>query len=157
MNKDGTVDNDSIHNAVVARYNESLPHLVLHVDAMVDDGEEPGGPLQGVGAAGLQVQGAEAPELQLAQEVPGTHSLRQVQLALQHNISFLIWTASLIHNIHLAVQAQDVLEYSGGPVKVELPPLQRVRVAQAEYLSCNKHITSHHGHWDMRTVALPLL
>ena len=95
MNKDGTVDNDSgsIHNAVVARYNgnEILPHLVLHVDAMVDYGEEPGGPLQGVGAAGLQVQGAEAPELQLAQEVPGTHSLRQVQLALQHNI--LIWTA----------------------------------------------------------------
>ena len=96
MNKDGTVDNDSgsIHNAVVARYNESLPHLVLHVDAMVDDGEEPGGPLQGVGAAGLQVQGAQAPELQLAQEVPGTHSLRQVQLALQHNIDILIWTAS---------------------------------------------------------------
>ena len=94
MNKDGTVDNDSIHNAVVARYNESLPHLVLHVDAMVDDGEEPGGPLQGVGAAGLQVQGAEAPELQLAQEVPGTHSLRQVQLALQHTtISILICTA----------------------------------------------------------------
>ena len=66
-------------------------HLVLLIDPMVNNGEEPGGPLQGVGAAGLQVQGAEAPELQLAQEVPGTHSLRQVQLALQHNI--LIWTA----------------------------------------------------------------
>ena len=46
-------------------------------------------------------------------------------------------------NIHLAVQAQDVLEYPWGPVKVELPPLQRVRVAQAEYLRCNisYHIT----------------
>ena len=80
MNEDGTVDNDS---GSVARYNESLPHLVLHVDAMVDDGQEPGGPLQGVGAAGLQVQCAQAPELQLAQEVPGTHSLCQVQLALE--------------------------------------------------------------------------
>ena len=36
MNEDGTVDNDS---GSVARYNESLPHLVLHVDAMVDDGQ----------------------------------------------------------------------------------------------------------------------
>ena len=39
---------------------------------------------------------------------------------------------------HLAVQAQDVLEYPRRPVKVELPPLQRVRVAQAEYLRCDK-------------------
>ena len=95
MNEDGTVDNDS---GSVARYNcnESLPHLVLHVDAMVDDGQEPGGPLQGVGAAGLQVQCAQAPELQLAQEVPGAHSLRQVQLALEplYYHSYHSWTAS---------------------------------------------------------------
>ena len=81
------------------------------------------------------MQRAEAPVLQLAHKVPGADALGEVELAL-------------------AVQAQDVLEYPRGPVKVELPPLQRVRVAQAEYLRCNKHIISHHGHWDMRAVAL---
>ena len=40
-------------------------HLVLGVDAVVDDGEEPGGALQRVGAAWLQVKRAQTPVLQL--------------------------------------------------------------------------------------------
>ena len=44
-------------------------HLVLGVDAVVDDGEEPGGALQCVGAARLQVKRAQTPVLQLTWKI----------------------------------------------------------------------------------------
>ena len=45
---------------------EDTHHLVLSVDAVVDDGKQPRGALQRVGAAGLEVQRAQAPVLQLS-------------------------------------------------------------------------------------------
>ena len=69
------------------------------------------------------MQGAEAPVLQLAQEVPGTHSLRQVQLALVIIIIIIIITDYHHHYHHyhyLAVQTQDVLEYPRRPVEEKL-------------------------------------
>ena len=44
---------------------EGTHHLVLGVYAVIDDGKQPRGALQCVGAAGLQVQRAQAPVLQL--------------------------------------------------------------------------------------------
>ena len=52
------------------------------VDPVVHDGEEPGGALKRVGTAGLQVERAQPPVLQLPQEVPRADRLGQVQLAL---------------------------------------------------------------------------
>ena len=53
---------------------------------MVHDGEEPGGALEGVGTAGLQVERAQPPVLQLPQEVARADRLGQVQLALQLSV-----------------------------------------------------------------------
>ena len=44
-------------------------HLIILAQLVVGHGEEPGGALQRVGAAGLQVEGAQAPVLQLTHEV----------------------------------------------------------------------------------------
>ena len=63
----------SLLNCVLVKCQSQWPglnislthHLVLGVDAVVDDGKEPGGPLQRVGAARLQVKRAQAPVLQL--------------------------------------------------------------------------------------------
>ena len=62
------------------------------------------------------MQRAEAPVLELAHEVPGTHALGEVELPL-------------------AVQAEDVLKYPRRPVKVELPGGERVGVTQSQDLS----------------------
>ena len=64
------------------------------------------------------MQGAEAPVLQLAQEVTRTHALRQVQLALVIIIIIIIIITDYHH--HLAVQTQDVLEYPRRPVEEKL-------------------------------------
>ena len=67
------------------------------------------------------MQGAEAPVLQLAQEVTRTHALRQVQLALVIIIIIIIITDYHHHHYHyLAVQTQDVLEYPRRPVEEKL-------------------------------------
>ena len=64
------------------------------------------------------MQGAEAPVLQLAQEVTRTHALRQVELALVIIIIIIIIITDYHH--HLAVQTQDVLEYPRRPVEEKL-------------------------------------
>ena len=68
------------------------------------------------------MQGAEAPVLQLAQEVTRTHTFRQVQLALV--IIIIIIITDYHHHYHhyhyLAVQTQDVLEYPRRPVEEKL-------------------------------------
>ena len=68
------------------------------------------------------MQGAEAPVLQLAQEVTRTHTLRQVQLALV--IIIIIIITDYHHHYHhyhyLAVQTQDVLEYPRRSVEEKL-------------------------------------
>ena len=82
---------------------------------MICHGEEPRGSLECVGAAGLQVEGAQAPVLQLTHKVLGTDALSEVQLPL-------------------AVQAQDILKYSRWSVKVELPGGEGVGVTQSQDL-----------------------
>ena len=70
------------------------------------------------------MQGAEAPVLQLAQEVTRTHTLRQVELALVIIIIIIIIITGYHHHYHhyhyLAVQTQDVLEYPRRPVEEKL-------------------------------------
>ena len=43
-----------------------------------------------------KMQGTESPVVQLAQEVPGTHTLRQVELALEIIIIIIIITIIII-------------------------------------------------------------
>ena len=68
------------------------------------------------------MQRAEAPVLQLAQEVTRTHALRQVQLALVIIIIIIIIITDYHHHHYhyLAVQTQDVLEYPRRPVEEKL-------------------------------------
>ena len=67
------------------------------------------------------MQRAEAPVLQLAQEVTRTHTFRQVQLALVIIIIIIIIITDYHHHYHyLAVQTQDVLEYPRRPVEEKL-------------------------------------
>ena len=67
------------------------------------------------------MQRAEAPVLQLPQEVTRTHALRQVQLALVIIIIIIIIITDYHHHYHyLAVQTQDVLEYPRRPVEEKL-------------------------------------
>ena len=68
------------------------------------------------------MQRAEAPVLQLAQEVTRTHTFRQVQLALVIIIIIIIIITDYHHHHYhyLAVQTQDVLEYPRRPVEEKL-------------------------------------
>ena len=68
------------------------------------------------------MQRAEAPVLQLAQEVTRTHALRQVQLALVIIIIIIIIITDYHHHHYhyLAIQTQDVLEYPRRPVEEKL-------------------------------------
>ena len=114
---------------------EDTHHLVLGVDAVVHDGKQPGGALQRVGAAGLEVQRAQAPVLQLTWQM----RIRKIkdfefdlckikyilgQYALKQLTKEVSGTNSLSEvELAFAVEAQDVLKYPGRPIKVEFPPL----------------------------------
>ena len=88
--------------------------MVILAQLVICHGEEPRGSLECVGAAGLQVEGAQAPVLQLTHKVLWTDALSEVKLPL-------------------TVEAEDVLKYPGRSVEVELPTHQTERVTQAEY------------------------
>ena len=90
-------------------------HLIILGQLVVRHREEPGGSLQRVGAARLEVEGAQAPVLQLTHKVLGTDTFSEVKLPL-------------------AVKAEDVLKYPGRSVEVELPTHQTERVTKAENL-----------------------
>ena len=59
---------------------------ILLVDPVVHDRQQPGGALECVGTAGLQVERAQSPVLELPQEVPGANPLSQVQFTLEQSI-----------------------------------------------------------------------
>ena len=89
------------------------------------------------------MQGTEAPVVELAQEVPGTHTLRQVELALGIIIIVISYHHHHHHHhhCHLAVEAQNVLEYPRRPVEVELARGEAEGVAQGQ----NLRLTQGHG------------
>ena len=58
---------DKLHHGYNVYINPA--DLLVVVEALVPQGQQPGGPLQRVGAARLEVEGAKAPVLQLTHEV----------------------------------------------------------------------------------------
>ena len=108
-----------------------MVHPVIH------DGEEPAGPLESVGTAGLQVEGAQSPVLQLSHKVLGTDALCEVELAL-------------------AVQTQNVLEYPGRSVEIEFTTDETKGVTKGEDFSCNDGLSESREYFQLNYSYTPL-